>query len=70
MYKIQYGKPTNKRKRIIGKAKDIEKANIIVYDFIERIHPNHLYTRWTKINDKVTKVDYGNHENFIYITEV
>lgn len=34
MYKIQYGKPTNKRKKIIGKAKDIEKANIIVYDFI------------------------------------
>ena len=58
------------QKRFIDMAETPEYANKIVADFLDECNYKSYYQRRWKVDDKTTKVDYGEHTSFFYIQEV
>lgn len=56
-------------KRIIATTETFEQASKAINDFLEKHHYIFYYKRFWKIDDKTTKVDYGEHTSFFYIQE-
>lgn len=70
MFTVKFGRPTLKRKHIIGKSKTHEGAWALMVEHLKKQGVQPYYYRSQKLKDnKTEQIDYGNHSEFFYIVK-